>query len=197
MSNLTRFSPSAAWLGVLLCLTTLATAQQALKAGYFTGANTPGVPDSRVVISNPDVYGGGNGDLCAMIYVFDPSQEMVECCGCLVSLDGERELSVNIDLASNPVNGVFPHRGSVRIVSNPPNSSTAICNPAMLDNPQPELLAWGTHPSKFVLNLNNLTETEYQDVPLSDREANRLPAICYFLGITIPGRGVCTCGTGD
>ena len=197
MPNLTRFSPSAACLGALLCLTTAVTAQQALKAGYFTGANTPGVPDSRVVISNPDVYGGGNGDLCAMIYVFDANQEMQECCGCVTTIDGERELSVNSDLTSNPATVRVLQRGTIRIVSNPPNSSTVTCDPTMLDNPQPELLAWGTHPSRFILNLSSLTESDYQDVPLSEREANRLPQICYFLGITLPGRGICTCGTGD
>ena len=197
MSNLTRSSLSAACLGTLLCLTTAATAQQALKAGYFTGANTTGVPDSRVVISNPDVYGGGNGDLCAMIYVFDPNQEIVECCGCFMSVDGERELSVNTDLSSNPLNGVRPRRGSVRIVSNPPNNSTITCDPTMLDNPQPELLAWGTHPSRFVLNLSNLTETDYADVPLTAREAGNLSFDCYAAQRLGSGQGVCSCGTGD
>jgi hypothetical protein len=197
MSSWIGFSLKAACLSATLTLALFANAQQALKAGYFTQANTAGVQDNRLVISNPDVYAGGNGNLCAMIYVFDQFQEMLECCGCLSITDGEREFSINHDLTSNPINGRFPNRGSIRIVSNPPNSAGA-CNPGTLDNPQPELLAWGTHPAPSNFSTLNLTtETEYHDVPLSAREAGNLALICGFVQIIGGGHGICSCGTGD
>jgi hypothetical protein len=197
MSNRMSFTLNAACLSATLTLTLFANAQQALKAGYYTQANTAGVQDNRLVISNPDVYAGGNGNLCAMIYVFDQFQQMQECCGCLSIVDGERELSINHDLTANPMIPRLPTRGSIRIVSNPPNSA-GVCDPTTLDNPQPELLAWGTHPAPSNFSTLNLTtETDYQDVPLSTREAGNLALICDFVRLLGSGRGVCTCGTGD
>lgn len=188
-------SVKIACFAVLLNMTLAVTARQALKAGYFTGANTPGVPDTRVVITNPGVYSGGN--LCAMIYVFDQFQEIQECCGCRTTVDGELELSVNTDLTASSLNGVFLHRGAIRIVSNPPNVD-GFCDPTTLDNPQPELLAWGTHPARSSLSfLTTITETDYQDVPLSQSEASHLSELCFLAKVLGSGRGNCSCGSGD
>jgi hypothetical protein len=195
MSSRIAFSLKVVCLSGFLTLSLAVTAQQALKAGFYTQANTAGVQDSRLVITNPDLYSGGN--LCAMIYVFDQFQEMQECCGCPSSVDGERELSINHDLASNPIIPRILTRGSIRLVSNPPNSA-GVCDPTTLDNPQPELLAWGTHPAPSNFSTLNLTtETDYQDVPLSAQEATNLSRICLFVRLLGSGRGVCTCGSGS
>jgi hypothetical protein len=57
---------------------------------YFANNTAAGAPDATVRINNP---GSTNGDLCAMIYVYDSNQEMNECCGCLTTPDGLRTLS--------------------------------------------------------------------------------------------------------
>src|SRR5580700_8551458 len=48
-----------------------------LKVDYFANANTAGAPDGTTRITNPGTAGGS---LCAAIFVFDPNQELSECC---------------------------------------------------------------------------------------------------------------------
>ncbi len=67
---------------------------------YFANNTTAGAPDGTVRINNP---GTTNGNLCAMIYVFDNDQEMNECCGCITTPDGLRTLSVKNNLTNNPL----------------------------------------------------------------------------------------------
>src|SRR5579872_920554 len=95
-----------------------------LKVDYFANANTSGAPDATLRITNPGTaqnVGGSSGqvpaNVCAYIAVFDPFQEMSECCGCLLTPDGLRTLSVNTDLTSNPLTGVTLQNGVIKIVS--------------------------------------------------------------------------------
>jgi len=159
-----------------------------LKVNYFSNANTAGAPDGTVRISNP---GSPVGNLCAQIYVFDPFQEMSECCACEVTPDGLRTLSVNTDITGNPLTGVALQTGSVSIVSGIVPSN-GVCNPL---NPivAPTLRAWGTH----IQNGNfSITETEYSDRQLGVYNDNLLLE-CYAIALDGSGHGVCSCGSGD
>ena len=85
-------------LALLGLLPTLATAQvtypvrDVLFVNYFSnalGVVQPG-PEQKVRILNPGLYQGvvayqTTGNLCAFIYVFDRNQQLLECCGCLVT----------------------------------------------------------------------------------------------------------------
>lgn len=197
MKSLRVFPVGIAWAAVLIALVANVAAQQPLKAGYFTGAHNPNLPDGRVTITSPGFFTGSNGELCAMIYVFYPDQQMTECCGCMTTPDGERELSINTDLTSNPLISIVPQRGAIRVVSAPPNSS-GVCDPSNLTNPQRELLVWGTHPvDSSGTSSTQMTETEYPDAPLSAHEASDLGTFCHDVTLLGSGRGRCTCGTGD
>jgi hypothetical protein len=66
-----------------------------LKVDYFSNANTSGAPDATVRLTNP---GTAAGNMCASMFVFDENQELTECCSCLLTPDGLRTLSVNVDL---------------------------------------------------------------------------------------------------
>ncbi|HKH98047.1 MAG TPA: hypothetical protein VJ999_02980 [Candidatus Sulfotelmatobacter sp.] len=159
-----------------------------LKVNYFSNANTAGAPDGTVRISNP---GSGAGNLCAQIYVFDPYQEMSECCACEVTPDGLRTLSVNSDLTANPLTGVTLQTGSVSIVSGivPANG---VCNP--LNNlVYPTIRAWGTHIQNSTFAI---TETEYSDRALGNYNFNLLLE-CYAIALDGSGHGTCSCGSGD
>jgi len=81
---------------------------------YFSNANTSGAPDGTVRLTNPNTSGG---NIWAAIYVFDPNQEMSECCECRLTPDGLRTLSVNSDLTSNPLTPVTLSTGLIKIVS--------------------------------------------------------------------------------
>ena len=90
----------------------------------FANNGTSGAPDATVRITNPGTSIGidddtapvTNGNLCAMIYVFDNDQQMTECCGCLTTPDGLRTLSVTKDLTSNPLTGVVSKNGDIKSV---------------------------------------------------------------------------------
>jgi len=155
-----------------------------LKVDYFSNANTAGAPDGTVRLTNPGTSGGS---LWAAIYVFDPNQELTECCECYLSPDGLRTLSVNSDLTSNPLTGVTLSTGLIKIVS------TAGTNPARLA-PVAAIRSWATH----IQNSNfAVTETASSDATLSATEQNRLNVQCFAIELDGSGHGICSCGTGD
>jgi hypothetical protein len=160
-----------------------------LKVDYFANANTAGAPDGTVRITNPGTSGTG---LCAAIFVFDPNQELSECCSCYVSPDGLRTLSVNANLTSNPLTGVILNTGVIKIVSTRANSGTCP-NPTSL-TPTPAIRAWATH----IQNSNfSITETSSQDATLSNWEQTALQNQCQAIHLDGSGKGICSCGTGD
>jgi len=170
-----------------------------LKVDYFANANTAGAPDGTVRLTNPGtveavsktgVYSSNN--ICAAIFVFDPNQELSECCSCFLSPDGLRTLSVNIDVTGNPLTGVVLSTGVVKIVSTP--TVAGVCPLPTTLAPTPAIRAWATH----IQNSNfAITETASQDATLSAAEVSRLQAECYAIQLDGSSKGVCTCGTGD
>jgi hypothetical protein len=155
-----------------------------LKVDYFSNANTAGAPDGTFRLTNPGTSGG---NIWAAIFVFDPNQELTECCECLLTPDGLRTLSVNSDLTSNPLTGVTLSTGLIKVVS------TSNTNAAKLV-PVPALRAWTTH----IQNSNfAVTETASQDATLSSSEVGRLDAECSAIQLDGSGKGICSCGTGD
>jgi len=160
-----------------------------LKVDYFANANTAGAPDGTVRMSNPGTSGG---NLCAAIFVVDPSQELSECCSCLLSPDGLRTLSVNTDLTSNPLTGVTLNTGTIKIVSVASKGGT--CPLPTNFTPTAAVRAWATH----IQNSNfSITETASQDATLSSNEVANLKRECTAVQIAGSGKGICSCGTGD
>ena len=82
-------------------------------AYYSGGATTQGGTGiGTVQVVNPGVSGG---TLCADIYVFDPRQELKECCHCRITPDALLTLPVGF-LTNNPANGLFGTNGVIKIV---------------------------------------------------------------------------------
>jgi len=96
---------------------------------YFSNANVDVAGNALVNITAPfegnatsPTGSVSNGETCAMIYVFDTSQAMEECCGCPITADGLLTLSITNQLAQQPVGdsvaGVNSlENGSIRILS--------------------------------------------------------------------------------
>jgi hypothetical protein len=167
------------------------TVKPVLAVSYFSNAHTSGFADATIRLTNPGVTGG---NLCAEIYVFDQSQQLSECCGCLVSPDGLRTLSVNTDLTGNPLIGVQSTTGVIKIV--PADASVnPSCNPTAIA-PLASLVAWSTNIQKQTASAFAVTEATFQLGPLGDDELAALQNQCSFASTLGSGQGVCSCGTG-
>jgi len=209
------FSISFVTLG-LYAFTVTAAAQTApitedfFKINYFSNNGVAGAPDATVRIDNPgspiaevgdavtadDGIGSGDINLCAMIYVFDNDQQLSECCGCLVTPDGLRTLSVTHNLSSNPLTGTVSNNGVIKIVSTPPDDDP--CNPAILYKPTPTIRAWASHIENKVGTAYPITETPFTDATLGEAElVGNLIEQCEFAVKLGSGQGICSCGTGD
>jgi hypothetical protein len=180
----------------------MAWAQPSLIVDYYSGAGnrvfpTPFAgtlrldnPGSVVLDSASPVGIGGVADLWALIYVFDADQQLVECCGCLLTPDGLRTLDVNNDLTSNPNNGLFSISGTGVIKV----ASSTNRNPGVPIVFRGTILGWGTHENHG----GSVTETASQKVPVSQGEANRLATVCSsIIQSNSSGAGICSCGSGD
>lgn len=161
-----------------------------MAVSYFSNANTSGVSDATVRLTNPGVAGG---NLCAEIYVFDQDQQLSECCGCLVSPDGLQTLSVNANLTANPLTGIRSTTGVVKIV--PADASVnPSCDPTAIA-PAASVAAWSTHIQKQGASAFAITETPFQLGPLGDDELAGLQSQCSFSSSLGSGQGICICGT--
>jgi hypothetical protein len=175
---------------------------------YYSNAHNSAGTDARVRIDNPGVDNAAT--LCADIYVFDNSEQMLECCGCTVTADDLRALSINSNLTANTVNKEVPTSGVIKIVSALENpNGKAVCDPTggdTLTNPtkndivvQPDIRAWAVHLQEPFTGSSSIvsTEEEFADSTLTQNELNNLQSTCEF-GVLLPGsgKGVCTCGTG-
>jgi hypothetical protein len=157
-------------------------------------------PDSTVRLTNAGTQIGSTGDpsgnLCAMIYVFAPDQQMAECCGCALTPDALLTLSVANDLTDNPLTPVHAGTGAIKIVS---STGAPGCNPVK-PVPVAGVRAWATHVQGAVLEVvhevtaNFLTETAFSDGVLSAGELKMLESKCGAIHNNGSGFGICTCG---
>jgi hypothetical protein len=148
--------------------TASAQTQDVFWVAYYNTGVTSASQNSLggVAIINPGTSGG---TLCADVYVFDPAQELKECCALPVSIDGGLFLSLT-GFTNNPANGVYSSTGMIKIVAD----QSSNCNPAN-PTPTPELRA-------SIFNVNSsITETEFQPTPLSNQELYELGLLCSFI----------------
>lgn len=171
--------------------TTTPPAAGTLEVNYFANANTA-APDGTVELTNPGTSAAAT--ICAMIYVFEPDEEMAECCGCSLTANDLRTLSVNTNLTANPLTGgVLVGSGTISIVS---ATDTGTCNPTTV-TPAPQTLDWGTHILTVSTGGYVITETAFQNATLSATELSDLEAGCKAIVLEGSGHGICTCGTGS
>jgi hypothetical protein len=172
---------------------------------YYSNALTTAAPDGTVHIVNPGsavtkLNADGkplDGNLCAQVYVLNNDEQEVECCGCTLTPDSERTLSINKNLLGNPINvrQVTPD-GVIKIVSEPTPSSGP-CRPDLeLGKVTPQLQSWDTHIQALSEGYAE-TEEEFAPAPLSANELFWLQNQCSAIYTNGSGHGKCTCGYGD
>jgi hypothetical protein len=161
--------------------------------------------DSVINITNSGANGAGNasgstasvtGSICANVYVYDPSEEVVSCCSCPVTPNGLVSLSAQGDLISNPLTRGTPTSIVIKILATVPvggscNNSALLAGTPTLAN---GLIAWGT-----TLHANTsaaagtyaVTESHFTPATLSAGEFARLAYTCGIVANQGSGFGVC------
>jgi hypothetical protein len=126
----------------------LYTAGGSYAVGYAANLN---IGDSVVNLSNSGdqggffgaTFGGGApaptiGNICVNTYVFDPQEEEIGCCACLVTPNGLNSLSAKADLISNNLTPAVPTSIVIKLVASEPgvdkNGAFTVCNPATVVN---------------------------------------------------------------
>lgn len=208
----------------VLCLTGMLSAQNTYNSdtpyevGIYNISNP--TPDGTLHIVNPGDtvtslnYDGlpENGNLCAMVYVYNTDEQVEECCGCLLTPDSERTLDFNTDLLGNVLNsGLYTTHGVVKIISASPQvlSGVQFCDPTGDGGPTNqgpytpinELSAWVTHTlaNKTATGVSIYPEVEdrLQYATLSTFEQEFDQKNCSEAVSGGSGTGVCGCGYGD
>ena len=154
-----------------------AVAQAATSTGddtiYFVSYyanNIAAAPDATVRFIND---GDTGGNLWAAFYVFDDSEEMTECCACVITPDGLLAESVKTQLTAAPLTGKVPSRGVIKVIS----SSTA--DPTNVV-PTAGLRGWATHIQKSGASTYAITETTFADSNLVPAERSLLQSLCFY-----------------
>jgi hypothetical protein len=179
----------------------LATAQvnpdNVYSLTYFDNNIQNGPLDATIRIINPGTSGspisGDEGTQCANLYVFDDTQEMVECCSCPITANGLLTFRVQ-EVTENPLT-VFPVRGVIKMIASSPSPICDATFTALLDPPL--LRGFATHlqnpraPGNLAPFPLAVTEERFADAPLSFVEQNDLGTICSFVRYLGTGRGRC------
>ena len=177
----------------------LAMSPTAYKVGFAGNLNAG---DSFVNLSNDGTQGGFDpnpaASLCANVYVFDPEEEEIACCSCLVTPDGLNALSAKSDLINNTLTSSIPGSIVIKLVSSTPTSSTTgaltVCNPAATLIPAGGLLAWGTtlEPAGTA-GTYGVVNVPFINGNLSPSELTSLTEVCAFNQSN--GSGFAICGS--
>jgi hypothetical protein len=62
-------------------------------------------------------FGAAAGNICANVYAFDPGEELIACCSCLITPGQTVNLGVNRDLTVKTLTGVVPTSVTVAVLS--------------------------------------------------------------------------------
>lgn len=144
--------------------------------------------------------GGTFGNICVNVYAFDPSEELVSCCSCLVTPDQTVNLGVVADLTSKTLTGVVPTSVTVKLLATlagPNGSGTGtVCNnsaaAATTTNIVPSgLAAWGTTLHAQGTGTGT-TETPFTASTLSPGELASITGRCAAIIGNASGFGICT-----
>lgn len=155
-------------------------------------ASNLSVGDSVINLSNSGSANGG--DICANVYVFDPSEEMIACCSCRITPDGLNSLSARTDLISNTLTPGVPTSIVVKLLASYPVRNT--CNAATGPNQtnlNSALVAWGTtlHALPTTPITYGVTEEEFTSPILGASEFTTLTQQCNFIQTNGSGFGIC------
>jgi hypothetical protein len=144
-------------------------------------------------------FGANVGNLCVNVYTFDPAEELVSCCSCLVTPDQTVNLGVNRDLISKTLTGSVPTSVTVKLLSslaggdgtstNCSNSAATVATANLASG----LAAWGTtlHADPRA-GVYDTTEAPFTRSTLSIGELATLGGRCISIVGNASGFGICS-----
>ncbi|HME07135.1 MAG TPA: hypothetical protein VKG25_08790, partial [Bryobacteraceae bacterium] len=155
------------------------------NAGTVTGATLDG--------ANP------SGSVCVNAYAFDPAEELISCCSCLVTPNALTSLSVQNDLLSNPLTPAKPNAVVIGLLASTPVGGTCSAATPTATNLVLGVRAWGTslHVLPGAQATYGTAETPFSPADLSLEELTHLTSFCQFIQSNGSGFGACkSCQSG-
>jgi hypothetical protein len=62
-------------------------------------------------------FGGAAGNICVNVYAFDPGEELIACCSCLITPDQPVNLGATRDLTVKTLTGVQPTSITIKVLA--------------------------------------------------------------------------------
>jgi hypothetical protein len=141
-------------------------------------------------------FGAQVGDICANVYAFDSSEELISCCSCLITPDQTVDLGVVANLTAKTLTGVVPTSVTVKVLSTlaagaGSSSCTNSAATASAATIVTGMAAWGT-----TLHAQGasyaVTETPFTPSTLSAGELASITGRCSSILGNGSSFGVCT-----
>jgi len=121
-----QVTDSAGMASTATCLFSINQTVVANAAFLVRYAANLNIGESYVDITNPGTngapllgpgFGGASGNLCVDVFAFDPAEELVSCCSCLVTPNQTVNLGVNRDLTAKTLTGVVPNSVTLKLLA--------------------------------------------------------------------------------
>ena len=194
-------------LAALVCITMAVFAQAQTLDGPFqvSYAANPGAGESIINMINDGANGapalgpgfGAAGNTCVNVYAFDPGEELIACCSCLLTPDQVWNLGVNADLTIKTQTGVVPTSVTIKLLNTLAGDGTATsCTNSAAQAGgtnfpiAPGLVAYGTTP-QAVGTTYNVVEHPFIRATLSADELASLTGRCGSIIGNASGYGIC------
>jgi uncharacterized membrane protein len=144
-------------------------------------------------------FGGASGNICVNVYAFDPGEELISCCSCLVTPDQTVNLGVNRDLTVQTLTGVIPTSVTVKLLAtlagvggtgtSCAQTAATVGSATIVSG----MAAWGTtlHTTS-VAGTFATTETAFTPSSLSAAELSSIGGRCAFILGNGGGFGICS-----
>ncbi len=186
---------------LLISTVAFAQAPDSFQINYASNLN---IGDSVINLTNAGTVNGADpaGRICANVYTFDPAEELISCCACLVTPNGLDSLSAQTDLISNTLTPGVPTSIVVKLIATLPIAGTCNAGNGGIPFLGPQfasgLRAWETtlH-NNAAAGAYQLTENVFQDATLSLTEDIKVTSYCNFIQSDGSGYGICkSCAVG-
>jgi hypothetical protein len=143
-------------------------------------------------------FGSQIGNICVNVFTFDPNEELISCCSCLLTPDQTVNLGVNRDLTVKTLTGVVPTSVTIKLIPSLAggdgtgvtciNSAASVTTASLAGG----AAAWGTTlhagaaPGTF-----DLIETPFTPSSLSQGELASVGGRCAAILGNASGFGIC------